>query len=127
MQHDALDQRTDVIDGLSAVGTARQRRAKPGQTAVNVAHLRVEQGRDVLRLTASLASDALRPASSAVNSMVDTFLETIRNIPRADAEANYYASLETEAMAAELASIRLRQTRRGSTELNALHRDGQVR
>jgi putative transposase len=38
-------------------------------------------------------------------------LEPIGNIPPAEAEANYYAALETEPMAASLTSISLRQTR----------------
>lgn len=42
-------------------------------------------------------------------------LEPIGNIFPAEAEANFYAALETEAMAAELRSISLRQTRCGST------------
>jgi len=41
-------------------------------------------------------------------------LEPIGNIPPAEAEANFYAALETEAMAAQLTEISLRQTRRGS-------------
>lgn len=41
-------------------------------------------------------------------------LEPIGNIPPAEAEANFYAVLETEPMAAQLTSISLRQTRRGS-------------
>lgn len=40
--------------------------------------------------------------------------EPIGNIPPAEAEANFYAALETEPMAAHLTKIRLRQTRRGS-------------
>ena len=41
-------------------------------------------------------------------------LEPIGNIPPAEAEANFYAALETEPMAAQLTEISLRQTRRGS-------------
>jgi hypothetical protein len=40
--------------------------------------------------------------------------EPIGNIPPADAEANFYAVLETEPMAAQLTKISLRQTRHGS-------------
>ena len=40
-------------------------------------------------------------------------LETIGNIRHAEAEANFYATLETEPMAAKLTEISLRQTRRG--------------
>ncbi|MEH0069753.1 IS3 family transposase [Pannonibacter sp. Pt2-lr] len=42
-------------------------------------------------------------------------LEPIGNIPPAEAEANFYAALETEPMAAQPTKISLRQTRRGST------------
>ena len=42
-------------------------------------------------------------------------LEPIGNVPPTEAEANHHAALETEAMAAELKSISLRQTRRGSS------------
>ncbi len=41
-------------------------------------------------------------------------LEPIGNIPPAEAEANFYAALETEDMAAKLTTISLRQTRGGS-------------
>ncbi|MFN4171449.1 MAG: hypothetical protein ACK4GW_06810, partial [Pseudorhodobacter sp.] len=41
-------------------------------------------------------------------------LEPIGNIPPAEAEANFYAALETEAMAAQLMANSLRQTRSGS-------------
>jgi hypothetical protein len=41
-------------------------------------------------------------------------LEPIGNIPPAEAEANFYATLETEPMAAQPTKISLRQTRRGS-------------
>jgi hypothetical protein len=41
-------------------------------------------------------------------------LEPIGNIPPAEAEAYFYATLETSDMAAQLRSISLRQTRRGS-------------
>ena len=41
-------------------------------------------------------------------------LEPIGNIPPAEAEANFYAALEIEDMAAQLTEISLRQTRRGS-------------
>lgn len=41
-------------------------------------------------------------------------LEPIGNIPPAEAEANFYATLERETMAAQLTSISLRQTRSGS-------------
>jgi len=41
-------------------------------------------------------------------------LEPIGNILPAEAEANFYAALETEPMAAQLTEISLRQTRRGS-------------
>jgi putative transposase len=41
-------------------------------------------------------------------------LEPIGNIPPAEAEANFYAALETEPMAAQLRPISLRQTRCGS-------------
>jgi len=43
-------------------------------------------------------------------------LEPIGNIPPAEAEAQFYAALETDAMAAQLTEINLRQTRRGSLE-----------
>ena len=43
-----------------------------------------------------------------------TLPEPIGNIPPAEAEANLYAALETDAMAAQPRSISLRQTRRGS-------------
>jgi hypothetical protein len=46
-------------------------------------------------------------------------LEPIGNIPPAEAEANYYAALETEAMAAEPTSISLRQTRSGSVVIES--------
>ncbi len=42
-------------------------------------------------------------------------LEPIGNIPPAEAEDNFSATLETEPMAAQLTKISLRQTRRGST------------
>ncbi len=41
-------------------------------------------------------------------------LEPIGNIPPAEAEANFYAALETEDIAAQLTEISLRQTRGGS-------------
>ena len=41
-------------------------------------------------------------------------LEPIGNIPPAEAEANFYAALETEPTAAKLTKLSLRQTRRGS-------------
>src|SRR5690606_26995431 len=41
-------------------------------------------------------------------------LAPIGHIPPAAAEANFYAALETEAMAAQRNQISLRQTRRGS-------------
>lgn len=44
-------------------------------------------------------------------------LEPIGNVPPAEAEANFYAALETESMAAQLTEISLRQTRRGSSRL----------
>lgn len=45
-------------------------------------------------------------------------LEPIGNIPPAEAGANFYAALETDAMAASLTQISLRQTRRGSANPN---------
>ena len=44
----------------------------------------------------------------------DVIADNIGNIPPAEAEANFYAALETEAMAASLNQISLRRTRRGS-------------
>ena len=44
-------------------------------------------------------------------------LEPIANIQPAEAEAKFYAALETEHMAAQLSEISLRQTRRGSRHL----------
>ena len=41
-------------------------------------------------------------------------LEPVGTIPPAEAETNSYAALENEAMAAQLTSISLRQTRSGS-------------
>jgi len=41
-------------------------------------------------------------------------LEPLGNLPPAEAEARFYAALETEHMAAELSEISLRQSRRGS-------------
>lgn len=41
-------------------------------------------------------------------------LEPIEKIPPAEAEADFYAALETEAVAAYLMTISLRHTRRGS-------------
>lgn len=43
-------------------------------------------------------------------------LETARNIAPAEAEANFYATWETESMAAYLTEISLRQTRGGSSQ-----------
>ncbi len=43
-------------------------------------------------------------------------LETIGNIPSAEAEANFKAVLETANMAASRAEISLRRTRRGSVQ-----------
>jgi hypothetical protein len=42
-----------------------------------------------------------------------TLLKPIGNIPPAEAEANYYAALETEAKAAQQTSVSLRHTRSG--------------
>ncbi len=47
-------------------------------------------------------------------------LEPISNIPPAEAEANFYAALETSDVAAQLRSISLRQTRRGSEAQKSL-------
>lgn len=41
-------------------------------------------------------------------------LESIGNVPPAEAEANFYAALEAEPMVASLTKTSLRQTRRGS-------------
>lgn len=46
------------------------------------------------------------------------FLETIGNIPPAEEEANFYAALESEPVAAQLTVTGLRQTRRGSVPLS---------
>lgn len=48
-------------------------------------------------------------------------LEPIGNIPPAEAEANYYAVLETEAMAAGIMSINLQQTRSSSVQFMERH------
>jgi hypothetical protein len=44
-------------------------------------------------------------------------LEPIGNIPPPEAEANFYAALETEPIAAKLTQLTLRQTTRGSIEV----------
>ena len=54
-------------------------------------------------------------------------LEPIGNIPPAEAEANYYAALETPALAAKLRSTSLRQTRNGSLSLTPGCKVGQLR
>ncbi len=46
-------------------------------------------------------------------------LKTIGNTPPAEAEANFYATLDIAPMAAQLTSICLRQNRRGSTQVTA--------